>query len=226
MKKKLYIIMCIFSFCFDRVFALSDIKINNESVIPYFDINTKVYNYFTNKDNVLISISKDKNENVSGYGFFNIINGENIFNINSDKNGEYTIRVYKNYTHDDENIATFKYFNIEGHNIDFKNDIYEYYINTYDNEHLKFNYETDSSLSTVKIENNNDDVIVNINSKNNMNTNKYIIHINKTKSVFKSKEENKELSYNNKKIIIIVIITICSFLIVLCFYLLFVKKIF
>ncbi len=234
MKKKLYIIiLCIFSFCFDRVFALSDIKINNESVIPYFDINTKVYNYFSDKDSVLISVSKDKDEEVSGYGVFNIINGENIFKINSNKSGEYTIRIYKNYSHDDENIATFKYFNIDGYDIDFKNDIHDYYIDAYDNEYLRFNYETDSSISTVKIENNgnfndgNNDVIVNITSNNNMNNNKYVIHVSKTKSVFKSEEDSvRELSYNSKKIVIIGVITICSFLVVLCFYLLFIKKIF
>ena len=218
MKKKLYIIiLCIFSFCFDRVFALSDIKINNENVIPYFDINTKVYNYFSDKDSVLISVSKDKDEELNGYGVFNIINGENLFKINSSKSGEYTIRVYKNYSHDDENIATFKYFNIDGYDIDFKNDIHDYYIDAYDNEYLNNGNFNDG----------NNDVIVNITSNNNMNNNKYVIHVSKTKSVFKSEEDSvRELSYNSKKIVIICVITICSFLVVLCFYLLFVKKIF
>ena len=132
-----------------------------------------------------------------------------------------------------ENIPTFKYFNIDGYDIDFKNDVHDYYIDAYDNEYLRFNYETDSSISVVKIENNgnfnngNNDVIVSISSKNNMNNNKYVIHVSKTRSVFKSeKESNKGLSYNSKKIVIIIAITICSFLVVLCFYLLFVKKIF
>ena len=116
---------------------------------------------------------------------------------------------------------------------DIIDDIHDYYIDAYDNEYLRFNYETDSSISTVKIENNgnfndgNNDVTVNITSNNNMNNNKYVIHVSKTKSVFKSEEDSvKELSYNSKKIVIISVITICSFLVVLCFYLLFVKKIF
>ena len=234
MTKFKYLVVLLIFLSFSKVYALDDIKINNENLIPYFDKDTKTYNYYTNEEHIKISVSKSNGETLKGYGYFEIKDGLNEFVVESTKNditNTYKINVYKNYNKDDENIATFKYLNIKGYDINFKNDIHDYYIDI-EEAYLDFEYELDNYESVVKIENNgnfndgNNDVIVNITSKNQMNENTYIFHVNKTKPVFKKIEEKTELTFFQKKIVVIAIVTFCSILTIYIYYLLFVKKIF
>ena len=55
-------------FCVVKVNALSNIKVNNEELIPSFDKEIKVYNYYTDSESVNINVKKDKNEIVNGEG--------------------------------------------------------------------------------------------------------------------------------------------------------------
>ena len=49
-------------FCVVKVNALSNIKVNNEELIPSFDKEIKVYNYYT--DSEIVNINQVKNINV------------------------------------------------------------------------------------------------------------------------------------------------------------------
>ena len=68
--KKIYIIFILLSFI--RINALENITIDNNSLIPNFDKNIYVYNYFTNKDEVNIVVNKKDNENVIGDGIITL----------------------------------------------------------------------------------------------------------------------------------------------------------
>ncbi len=226
--KCLVVIISFLLYC--DVFALESIKINDEYLSPVFEPNTFVYNYYTNDNNIKISVSKSKDEEVSGYGYFEIKDGLNEFNITSN-DLKYKINVFKNYNKELDSLCSFKFLNIENYDINFNSNTKEYNIIDFKESKLDFDYELDSLSSSVFIKHNgnfineNNDVILTIVSKDNKCTDNYVFHVNKAVSVFKS-NDNKEMSYIKKDIVIIIILTISSILIVYVFYLLFVKKIF
>lgn len=231
MTRYIYLVVVLSFFSFIKVNALDNININNETLSPLFNKDIYIYNYYTNKDNIKIFINKSSNEIVSGYGYYEVKNGLNEFFVISN-NISYKINVYKNYTKDSNSIASFKSLKIDNYDIEFSNDIFEYYINDFNDSKLNISYEVDSSSSIVKISGNgdfksgNNDVILLIESYDKKVINKYIIHVNITKEVFKEIKKEKQLSYTQKEIIIIIIVIISCSLIIYVYYLLFIKKIF
>lgn len=235
MTKYKYLVLMISFFSFIKIYALDDIKINGESLSPLFDKNIFEYNYYTSIDTIKIQVSKNNNEVVSGYGVFKVNDSNNEFYVIGNENDseyKYKINVYKNYKKDDESIATFKSLIIENYDINFKNDIFEYNIDVEDTSKLNIKYELDSLDSKVTIKNNgdfksgNNNVIINIESKDGINSNTYTVHVNKATSVFKTKEVSKEMTYFQKEILLLIIIVISCSIVVYIFYLLFIKKIF
>lgn len=235
MTKFKYLVAILTFFSFTKIYALDNIKINDETLSPMFDKNVYEYNYYTNKDKIKISVSKDNKESVTGYGYFNLNEGKNNFIVTStigDINYNYKINVYKDYKKDNDSVATFKSLSIENYDINFKNDIHEYTIDIKDEASLKINYELDSLSSLVEIKNNgnfiknNNDVIINIKSKDGNNSNKYIVHVNKTIKVFKEKNKSTPMSYIQKEILKIAIIIFSCSLAVFMYYVIFIKKIF
>ena len=69
MKIIFFIVMFLCSF---EVSALSDIKINNESLSPEFDKNVSIYNFYTDEEEINVSVIGEENEVISGDGLYNL----------------------------------------------------------------------------------------------------------------------------------------------------------
>lgn len=224
MKKIIFTVIIFFSFI--KVFALENIKINNESLSPYFETNIRKYNYFTDSSNVKIVVKSSKDENVSGSGIFEVKDGKNIFYIESDKTGKYEINVFKNYKKDTTDKCILTSLNIEGYDINFNSNKYDYKININDEKNLNINYET-IGKSDAKIIGNG-----NFNKTDNLievicGNSEYKIHALKSINVSKNidnKKEYKTMSYTSKEILKVVIVIISSSILVGYFYILFIKK--
>lgn len=212
-----------------KVLALEKITINNDNLIPIFEKDLKKYNYFTNSDNVLINVQKDENEIIDGDGLFEIKDGENEFIINSNIEGKYIINVYKNYQKKELEFGKLKNLEIDGYNIDFNSDKYEYDIVINDEDMLNINYEllNDSSYVDV-IGNGNFNKETNLIVINVDDINTYKIKVHKTIDVIKNinEEDNeiKEMSYAKKEIVKLIIITISCIIVFGMFYILFLHK--
>ncbi len=229
MKKILFTFFILVEFV--NVYAIEDIKINGKSLIPYFDNNTKKYNYYTDDDNVIINVKHNKEEKILGDGSFKLHDGLNELIINSDTNGEFIINIYKNYVKSKGEKGLLKNLNILGYNINFDKNKYEYDIDITKDEPLTINYELSDLSSYVEIiGNGNFNKTKNTITINVDNINKYTINVYKTSLVSNEIDNNniseKEMSYTQKEIVKIIIITISCILVFLLYYMLFIKKLF
>lgn len=211
---------------FDKIDALNNIEINNELLSPPFNKNIYIYNYYTDLNSIKINIEKDKYEMVSGYGVFNLNDGKNIFNVESN-NKIYQINVFKNYKEEKDEYLKDLY--IEGYDIDFKKDIYEYTIDIDNEEKLDINYEVSNSNMKVIVEgngnfnNHNNIVLISVLSHDNKKLCDYKINVRKTITVSYIEEYNevKDMSLIEKEIVILFLFTISFGSIFLYFKLLF-----
>lgn len=247
-----YILKCIvvitfFSFT-PKIMAINNIKVDEYSLIPFFSDYITKYNVFINEEddevNITASLTED-DDYVTGTGNINVENGKNEVILKVMKKNSsimtYTINIYKNFEANEEvNNASLKALNIEGYDIKFNPEVYEYTINIENEERLNINYEQSSELSIVKISGNSnlkigENIIkISVNNKNGNNSNIYILKVNKVADVFEeelsSEKSNKNilgrdtLTKKETNIIIFVIITICSILIMFIFNLLFLRK--
>ena len=230
-----FIVVFISFFCCNNVLALSNIKVDDELLSPYFDYNTKEYNYYTYSDKIVITVDKDEFEEVSGYGVFELIDGENIFEIISTKENitnEYKIHVFKNYKKSDVKSSFLKELSISGYDIKFNKNTYTYDINIDKENELYIHYETEEENAKVVVTGNSNlnsevnEILIKVISSNKEETT-YKINAYKTIEVFKeikSRNETYSLSSNQKKIVITCIIIISYIFLSGVFKLLFLKK--
>lgn len=200
-------------FCVVKVNALSNIKVNNEELIPSFDKEIKVYNYYTDSESVNINVKKDKNEIVNGEGVYTLDNNYKKIIISSNIDNDYVINVFKNYDKREYDSNELLSLNIDGYNINYNKDIYDYDITLNNENNLNIKYEVNDNTSVVITGNGN------FNKSNNLIKIKvgdkvYNIHAHKTIKVSYSKDRViiKEMSGTKKEIVKVLIITIsCSF---------------
>lgn len=200
-------------FCVVKVNALSNIKVNNEELIPSFDKEIKVYNYYTDSENVNINVKKDENEIVNGEGMYTLDNNYKKIIISSNIDSDYVINVFKNYDKREYDSSELLSLNIDGYNINYNKDIYDYDITLNNENNLNIKYEVNDSTSVVITGNGN------FNKSNNLikievGDKVYNIHAHKTIKVSYSKDREiiKEMSGTKKEIVKVLIITIsCSF---------------
>ncbi|CDA60435.1 unknown [Clostridium sp. CAG:524] len=200
-------------FCVVKVNALSNIKVNNEELIPSFDKEIKVYNYYTDSESVNINVKKDKNEIVNGEGMYTLDNNYKKIIISSNIDNDYVINVFKNYDKREYDSSELLSLNIDGYNINYNKDIYDYDITLNNENNLNIKYEVNDNTSVVITGNGN------FNKSNNLIKIKvgdkvYNIHAHKTIKVSYSKDREiiKEMSGTKKEIVKVLIITIsCSF---------------
>jgi len=216
----------IFILSCDKVFAIENIKIDNNTLSPFFDVDTKKYNYFTDKDNININVIESIDENISGEGDYDLVDGLNTFVINSSKDGEYIINVYRNYNKEEDIFL--ESLTIENYDISFNKNKYVYDININDEDSLNIDYELSNDEAYVSIIGNgnfNDTtnkVIINVNDEV-----EYVINVHKTINVSYIQEETyvpKEMNNIKKGIVITIIITISLVLILLFYYIVFKDK--
>ncbi len=226
MKKILFtFLLCLF---FERVYAIENIIINNDNLIPKFSKDMKKYNYFTELNEVYIDVKSSNDETVLGSGLFEIKDGINTFKINSNIDGDYLINIFKNYKEDKESFGKLIDLKIKNYPIDFNPEVYEYEITIGDEDYLDIDYELLNDSSYVEIDGNG-----NFNSDKNViavnvdNINTYKINVFKTIKVFKEEtkiiNEVEEMSPIKKEIVKLTIITISCSLVFIMFYLLFIK---
>ncbi len=208
--KKILFIICLFSYY--KVYAISNITIDNNDLIPSFNSNTKIYNYYTNKDSVRIKID-NKIKEVS------LVDGKNKFEYDG-----YILKIFKNYNKENNNEVYLTSLTIMGYDINFDKDIYEYYIEISDEDNLIIDYELSNDNGFVIISGNgnfnkNDNIItINVNDKY-----EYKIHACKTMNVSKINNTKKETITIKKETAKYIIIAISCTIVFLFTYLMFNK---
>ena len=223
--KILLLVVSFFSFVLNAS-ALKNITIDSETLSPPFNKDIKVYNYYTSKERIKIMVSKNKEEIVKGYGYFNVKEGLNEFKVTAD-NSIYIIKVFKNYK-DETSNALLKDLSIKGYDINFKEDVFTYEVFLKEESYLDIEYELYNYSDKVNIDGNGnftkDSNVVLITVSNNETKNIYKINVKKTVMAFKENDANKEFTYKEKEIAKIVIVSISCILVFSIYYVLFIKK--
>ena len=211
--KKIFIVIISF-ICMNNIYAIENITIDNNKLIPSFDKNIHVYNYFTNNDEVYINVVKKNNEEVFGDGIVKL-NDKKTSVIVDNSFDKYTINIFKNYNKLDKEESYIKNISIDGYDIKYDRNIYEYSININNEEFLNINCELSNMDDYYSIEGNGNfnksDNIIRIKS----NDSEYIIHAYKSIHVSKIENDNqvREFSNTKKEIVKILLITIsCAFI--------------
>lgn len=209
-------ILIVFLFCFYYDVSALSINIDNKDLIPFFDADTHVYNYYSDKDSIKINVTHENDEVVNGYGIYNIDDGVNNFYVNSSIYGEYKINVFKNTNYV---CNGFMYFDVLNYDVEFNSNIYEYEIDGVDR--LEFDYEVCDGYKVVISGNGNfnksNNVIKVSLYKGSILEREYKFYIKKSITVFNEIHEELVLDTNKKEIVKLLIITI-SFGIIALFY--------
>ena len=210
MKKILFLMLFFISF---KVYAIDNIEIDGNNLIPVFSSDIKVYNYYTDKDNVNISVNNSSS-------MYELKEGKNEIIID-----DYILNVFKNYKKESGEVYLTKLI-VDGYNINFDRDIHEYDLTIDKEDHLDIKYELSNDEAYVSIvgngnfNKNKNIIVINVN-----NQEEYKINVYKTISVSSVKEEKViELSGIKKEIVIVLIVTISCILVFLFYYSLFINK--
>ena len=233
---KFLLAVTFFSFTL-KVKAITNIKVGDYSLIPYFSEYITKYNVFINDDeNIDVSVVESEDDNyVTGIGNVKLIDGKNEVILKVVKKNKeiitYEVDLFKNYKENSSlDDATLIKLIVNGYDINFDSNVYEYNVNVIDDIRLNIDYETKSSESNVKITGNSNfkegknEVRVIVTSKDKTKTNVYTINVNKIVTTFEE-ESSDEIIENNilgrekltKKetnILTLSIISICSIIII------------
>lgn len=238
----LILILAFFSFTLNLK-AISNITINNNKLVPTFDVNTHIYNVFVSKKTeiITINVTPDEGEVVTGGGSISLKKGLNVIEIISyiDEKmiSKYVLNITRGDVSADKSIATLSNIKIENHELEFKSDIYSYNIDALEDENrLDIFYETSSPLSSVKLEGdvnlNKERNIINliVTSGDKKSTKIYTIKVYKEleKSVSKEKKvslfDGREPSKFELKLIIGGLILLFVIILSVLFYFIFIRK--
>ena len=196
-----------------KVYAISSVSIDGESLIPEYDPSIMVYNFYTNKDNAHIKIDDDEYELELKDDY-----NEYVFD-------KYKIRIFKNYNKNNEEEVYLRSLNIIGYDINFDKDIHEYSINIDDEDSLKIEYEVSNENAYVSISGNGNflmsDNIITININNET---EYVVHALKTMNVSLINNDTFDGYIIKKEIAKYLVITISCILVFLFYYLMFKKN--
>lgn len=240
MKKILFLLTIFFSFIFN-LYALNNISINNNMLIPEFNKNTKVYNVFvpSNIEIITIVVDKDDNEVITGSGSKSLKEGLNVIEIisyiNDTEVERYTLNITRgNITYDKTN-SNLKNLIINDYEVNFNEFVYEYEIKVKTNDKLNIYYETNTPLETVtlkgdtSLKNKENVITIKVISGDKKHSSTYKIKIikelkdntsNKKTSIF----DNKKFTSFELKLIIIVLIFLGLIISSIIFYFIFIKK--
>ncbi len=241
---KCLIAVTFFSFTLN-VKAISNIKVGDYELSPYFSDYITKYNVYVDSEveNINISVTESEDDDyVTGIGNTILSDGKNEVILKVIKKNQeiitYEVDIFKNYQEDkDLDDANLTKLVVNGYDINFDPDVHEYNINVIDDVRLNIDYETKSSESSVRITGNSNfregknEVRVIVNSKDKSNTNVYTLYVNKIVTTFE--EESSEvveinilgrdkLTKKETNAITVSLISICSIIIMFLFYLLFI----
>ncbi len=242
--KRIYIILTLliafFSFNIKGK-AITNITINNNTIIPEFNPTTKIYNVFVDAKTeiITINITKDENETVTGAGSISLKKGLNIIEIISYvdeiQKDKYILNITRGDYKIDKKDATLRTLNVNGQDINFDSNTYSYEISTDMTKSLTITYEATNPNSKVKLKKDlhsnkkNGIVEIIVTSEDKKKTNTYTLKIQKDLEKNKG-VENKESIFDKKefssfelKLIIIGIVTGGLIILGILFYILFIK---
>ncbi len=210
-----------------KVCALEDIKIDNQDLIPKFNKNIFVYNYFTNNEEVKVNVKESKNETSDVKDTYNLNEMNNEIKIKTSNNQEYIIHISKNYNKNMKDESYIKDIKIEGYEINFDKNIHDYNITINDESNLIINCDLSNDNDYLQILGNG-----NFNKSENLitiilnNETKYYIHVYKTLNVSKNlnEVEYKEMSKIKKEIVKFGLVTISCIMVMIFYYILFINK--
>ena len=243
MKKICFIITIICLFLYKNVNALTNIEVENYSLIPYFNKNIKTYNIYLpeNTNEINIICTKEENElEVKNEGIVYLKKGLNIIELivisNDNSEKTYTLNVNVGDIIIDKDNAYLDKLEIEGYYIEFKPEILNYEINIDEIvDELKINYKPQNGNANVELTgsknlNLSKNIIeIKVTSENKNKVNIYRITANKIIPTFENIDTytnifGKKTLTKKEKIVIISVISIISFLLILIFYILIFKK--
>lgn len=233
MRKVILIATVVISFLFfyPEIMALNNVEIENHVISPRFSKDIKKYNIFLEEgeNKLVFKCTLEENEEVNNCIEHEITSEmQEIILTSSIGNEEYIFKVF-NPSYKVLEQALLKRLTIEGYEIDFDKDRFDYEITIEDETSLNIDFETLSSVSKTVFEGNE-----NLNSAKNIITikvitsdnkyeNNYTITVNKAKAVFNNLNNVKSKSnYNWIYIFIIIIVNVLIFS--YAFYFMFIKN--
>lgn len=238
----LTLIIAFFSFV-NLSHALTNIKINNNKLVPEFDVNTHVYNVFVPTKTEIITINVDTTEGeiVTGSGSRSLKKGLNkieiISYINEEQVSSYVLNIIRGEFKPSKKDASLEKIEIENHIIDFESDIFTYNIDALENENkINITYVTSSPTALVKMtgdtnlnkEKNIIKLEVTSEDKKTHHTYKIIVNKKITKTEKNEKRtsifDGREFSSYELKLIVIGLIILGLIIIGILFYFIFIKK--
>lgn len=237
----LTILLCFFS-C-TKLNALSNIKLNAGELVPNFDKNITHYNVYVDDKTYELNLEciKDDNDLEINYDkTVTLIEGENIIKIKvkdiSNNEITYVLNVQRGDFIEEKDNAFLREIIIEGYELDFKYDVYEYEITIDENiNELKIDY-TPFNLNSYTIQtggfnlNKNKNIVeIKVVSEDGESSNTYKIIVNKTITTFKEESEEtnifgKTSLTKKEKVITFSIICSTSFLILIIVYLILFRR--
>lgn len=238
--KKTFLLLTFFLFI-TNVKAINNITISNNQIIPEFNKSVKTYNVFVSDETEIITINAEieENEEVTNLGSKSLKRGLNTFvitsYINNEVNTSYTLNITRGSSMYDKETSVLEILEIDGLELNFKSDVFNYTVKSNDINNIKVNYLTPNPKMNVKVSYNlntskeNNLITIKVTSENKKNTNTYKINIKK--DVKDNKRVTKTSIFDNKKydkfelklIKIGIIIFILSIILVF-FYIIFLRK--
>ncbi len=222
-----------------KIIAITNISVEGNSIIPYFDKKTSKYNLFFDyvQEEIYIDVTKEKTDDyVEGIGKIKLNVGINNLQIKVIKKNE-TNETYKLVVHNgeivEEKTPYLEVLEIENYFLDFKKDAFSYTLNIKDADELNIKFIPTNEESVVKVNGNsnlkegNNQISVEVKLNDEVVT--YLINVNKLKTVFEETEikevgifNKTELTKKEKIVVIISISSLCLTLIIFIFYLFFI----
>lgn len=243
MKKLILITLLCFFSCIEAK-AITDIELSSGELIPSFSKNIKQYNVYISDNINKIEISAIKEEtdvSVENEGVITLDDGITYHVIrvidNENKVTEYKLNIQRGLLNESEDNAYLRELIIEGIDLDFKYDVFEYQVNIdEDIEELVIDY-TPFNLDSYTIQsggtnlNKSKNIIeIKVISEDGSSSNTYKINVNKTIKTFNQITDEKNIFgqtslTKNEKIITLFTIGILSLIVIIIFYkILFRKK--
>lgn len=233
MKKSLSLLLAFFLFTI-KLNAIENISINNETLVPTFSKETRVYNVYVLSTTEIITINatSEENELITGTGSKSLKKGLNVFIINSYVNDtlteSYTLNITRGEDVFDDETSSLEDLSITGYNIDFKSDNFNYEISLNEDEELEVIYKVSNPKMNVKVSETSDLITIKVISENKKNESIYKVKVNKEAKVngvaLKSSYfDKKEFDKFELKVIRIAIISVILIVMSILFYLVFIK---
>ena len=233
MKKSLSLLLAFFLFTI-KLNAIENISINNETLVPTFSKETRVYNVYVLSTTEIITINatSEENELITGTGSKSLKKGLNVFIINSYVNDtlteSYTLNITRGEDVFDDETSSLEDLSITGYNIDFKSDNFNYEISLNEDEELKVIYKVSNPKMNVKVSETSDLITIKVISENKKNESIYKVKVNKEAKVNGvalkiSYFDKKEFDKFELKVIRIAIISVILIVMSILFYLVFIK---